>query len=333
MNKILDRIEQIKAEAGDIVTRLVPEAIKDEQTIYGELCDWTKDYHNDLTLQERELLIEILLGQFAIHHPECISTISGTVMVLCSDEQVLDDHEILLAIRPDDIKKPETINSISQKLRYIFCVDDSVRFDEDDEVEQEFQEAIDNLANGREATFECHKWWWEKIQIVPWTDEVPDGEAKKNQESKNRIMAIEFDSYNYQRQQLAKMTDVEKYYLWKERDEVKGYTLDEFAADFNDENIDTQSWLYFVDATACEQALKAGAEIDLYLVWADSESHFEAPDDEPCIFKDLEAAESQAAAWAHEYDSEPERAIYHVEHLGTGETVSTFENTNNKCDK
>lgn len=165
MNKILDRIQQIKAEAGDIVAHLIPKAIKNEQTIYGELCDWTRDYHNDLTLQEREVLIEILLGQFAILHPECISTISGTVMVLCSYDEDDDVKDVLLAIRPDDIKKPETIDRINKELRRIFCVDDYVAT-VGDEGEQEYQEAIDCLANGHQATFECYKWWWEKVEII-----------------------------------------------------------------------------------------------------------------------------------------------------------------------
>ena len=171
------------------------------------------------------------------------------------------------------------------------------------------------------------------LECIQWPDEVPDGEAEKEQETKERIMAIEFDCYNYNRRQTAKMTDVEKYYLWLERDEVKGYSLDEFSADFNDDNIATQSWLYFVDATACEKALKEGAKVELYLVWADNESYYEVPDGEPCIFKELEAAENQASHFAHEYDGEHERAIFHVDHLGIGETVSTCENYPNKCDK
>ena len=163
------------------------------------------------------------------------------------------------------------------------------------------------------------------LDCIQWPESIDQGEAEQEQDVKDSIMAIRFDSYNYNRRQLSIMTDVEKYYLWRERDEVNGCTLDEFSADFNDENIDTQSWLYFVDAKSCEKALNEGTKVELYLVWADNDSYYDEPDDEPRIFKELEAAKNQASAWAHEYDSEHEQAIFHVGDLLSGEIIDTFK--------
>ena len=227
MKNVINRFSAIKAENRELVSYLIPKAIENEQTIYGELCDWLRDYHNDLTLQEREVLCKMLLGDMVIHHPEWVRRIS----------------------------------------------------------------------------------------------------------TKERIMAIEFDSYHYKRDMLSKLSDVEKYFLWRECDEVNGYSLDEFSADFNDEAICTQDWLYFVDATECREALENGAEVKLYKVWSDSESAYDVPDDAPYIFKDLDAACNFASECAHEYDGEQERAIFHVDDMASDETIDTYENTGNKCDK
>lgn len=40
----------------------------DKQTIYGDLCDWMRDYHNDLSLAEREEIIQRLIGQYVIRN-------------------------------------------------------------------------------------------------------------------------------------------------------------------------------------------------------------------------------------------------------------------------
>ena len=66
----MDRLEEI-------VNRLVEENIVeyylrrpkkawDTQTVYGDLCDYMRDFHNDLSLHEREIVIERLLGKYVI---------------------------------------------------------------------------------------------------------------------------------------------------------------------------------------------------------------------------------------------------------------------------
>lgn len=66
----MDRLEEI-------IKRLVeinivecylrrPKKNWDTQTIYGDLCDYMSEFHNDLSLQEREIVIERLLGKYVI---------------------------------------------------------------------------------------------------------------------------------------------------------------------------------------------------------------------------------------------------------------------------
>ena len=66
----MDRLEEI-------VNRLVEQHIVDyylhrhggawgTQAIYGDLCDYMREFHNDLSLHEREIVIERLLGKYVI---------------------------------------------------------------------------------------------------------------------------------------------------------------------------------------------------------------------------------------------------------------------------
>jgi hypothetical protein len=144
--------------------------------------------------------------------------------------------------------------------------------------------------------------------------------------TKPDMRAVVFSSFNFRRRMLSRMTDLEKYIIWKEEDEVTCYTLDEFSADFNDECISTQDWVYFIDFNECERKLaQKNTKVTLYKVWADSESDYEIEDDEQVIFNNLDEAHNAASAWAHEYDSEHGRAIFHIDDMMTGETIDTVE--------
>ena len=72
MDKILKRFSEIKSENKDLVLILMGKAAKNEQTIYGEVSDWIRDYHSDLSLLEREVLAKMLLGDLVIHHSELL---------------------------------------------------------------------------------------------------------------------------------------------------------------------------------------------------------------------------------------------------------------------
>ena len=72
MDKIIKRFSEIKSENKDLVVKLMSKAAKNEQTIYGEVSDWIRDYHSDLSLLEREVLAKMLLGDLVIHHSELL---------------------------------------------------------------------------------------------------------------------------------------------------------------------------------------------------------------------------------------------------------------------
>lgn len=144
--------------------------------------------------------------------------------------------------------------------------------------------------------------------------------------TKPDMRAEVFSSFNFKRRMLSRMTDLEKYIIWKEEDEVTCYTLDEFSADFNDECICTQDWVYFIDFNECEHELGlTSTKVTLYKVWAGCESDYEIADDEQVIFNNLDEAHNAASEWAHEYDGEHGRAIFHIDDMMTGETVDTVE--------
>lgn len=62
-------LQKIFQEENDLVERLLRKKRSwDTQTIYGDLCDWMRDYHNDLSLSEREEVIQRLIGHYVIKH-------------------------------------------------------------------------------------------------------------------------------------------------------------------------------------------------------------------------------------------------------------------------
>ena len=144
--------------------------------------------------------------------------------------------------------------------------------------------------------------------------------------TKPDMRAVVFSSFNFKRRMLSRMTDLEKYIIWKEEDEVTCYTLDEFSADFNDECISTQDWVYFIDFNECERKLaQENTKVTLYKVWADSESDYDVEEDEQVIFNNMDEAHNAASEWAHFYDGDEGRAIFHIDDIMTGETIDTVE--------
>ena len=62
-------LQKIFQEESDLVECLLRKKQSwDTQTIYGDLCDWMRDYHNDLSLAEREEVIQRLIGQYVIRN-------------------------------------------------------------------------------------------------------------------------------------------------------------------------------------------------------------------------------------------------------------------------
>jgi len=63
-----------------------------------------------------------------------------------------------------------------------------------------------------------------------------------------------------------------------------------------------------------------------YKVWTDSESAVDLMPHQEQYFNDLDTACDAASSYAHEYNGEPFKAIFHVEDLELEETIDTYEN-------
>lgn len=71
------------------------------------------------------------------------------------------------------------------------------------------------------------------------------------------IRVLVFDSGTFNRAELSKMTEQELWHLWEKDDDeaqVRMYSLDEFSCAFNDEEVNYQNWLYFVDYDNIKQS-------------------------------------------------------------------------------
>lgn len=160
MKNVIDRFSAIKAENKELVSDLIPKAIKDGETIYGELSDWLRDYHNDLTLQEREVLCKMLLGDMVIHHPDWISRIKpNKLMVLCRYNQDGGDGEAVLVVSRYQFQNDK--ERIREAIEGLWDMD---AYDEDDLTE--LRECIDDLLNGEAGVFGNEYYWEEKDAIL-----------------------------------------------------------------------------------------------------------------------------------------------------------------------
>jgi len=90
MDKIIKRFSEIKSENKDFVLKLMGKAAKNEQTIYGEVSDWIRDYHSDLSLLEREVLAKMLLGDLVIHHSELLQPKNPAKVWVMTQESCVD---------------------------------------------------------------------------------------------------------------------------------------------------------------------------------------------------------------------------------------------------
>ena len=158
-NDIFSRMEAIKKEHGDIVNLLIPKAIRNEQTIYGELCDWLRDYHNDLSLEDRDRLAQLLLGDMVIHHPDYISRVKpAKLMVLCSYDEDDNDTDVHLVVSKHqfDTDKERVREAIESMWDLELYTEDDL---------DELRECISNLLNGDNGYFGS-EYYWEKIDAI-----------------------------------------------------------------------------------------------------------------------------------------------------------------------
>lgn len=74
MNVVLD---EIKAKNPNLIERLTEKSLcespDERQTLYGDLLDWLRDMYSDcLDGMDRDELAKYIIGDYAIHHPECL---------------------------------------------------------------------------------------------------------------------------------------------------------------------------------------------------------------------------------------------------------------------
>lgn len=102
-----------------------------------------------------------LKGLAADKHQDSENDSDKELLVLCSTDED-NTKETYLTISKEDLKAGIHNERIVSELRKIFCVDDYVA-QVGDEGEQEFQEAVESLLQGRDAAFECYEWYWQTV--------------------------------------------------------------------------------------------------------------------------------------------------------------------------
>lgn len=173
MKKVIDRFSAIKAENKELVSDMIQKAVKNGDTVYGELSDWIRDYHNDLSLLERELLCKMLLGDMVIHHPERIST---EIKVLYAVDSEDNTEQAICATSEANWQDGSKREAIDKAVRD-FLGDILTEYIEDpyeahindkseDEKKAEFAETINKLASGQDSEFLWYELFWRSVPTL-----------------------------------------------------------------------------------------------------------------------------------------------------------------------
>jgi hypothetical protein len=79
MDKALEIYGEINSSYPYLVEHLLDkskrESDSERQTIYGDLMDWLRDMYS-LSLNDRNYVAKLLLGDYVIHHPYCLQKYS-----------------------------------------------------------------------------------------------------------------------------------------------------------------------------------------------------------------------------------------------------------------
>lgn len=68
--------EKIQREHPNLVERFLDkssrESEQEQQTIYGDLSDWLRDYYTLIPSADRDAVARLLIGDYVIRHPYCL---------------------------------------------------------------------------------------------------------------------------------------------------------------------------------------------------------------------------------------------------------------------
>ena len=84
--EIKEIYEKIQKENPNLVERLLKKSSREneQQTIYGDLSDWLRDYYTIIPLSDRDVVARLLIGDYVIHHPYCVqqeSNVDGEIII------------------------------------------------------------------------------------------------------------------------------------------------------------------------------------------------------------------------------------------------------------
>ena len=83
--------EKIQRENPNLVERLIKKSSREneQQTIYGDLSDWLRDYYTIIPLSDRDVVARLLIGDYVIHHPYCLQRVWIVLQESCVDGEII----------------------------------------------------------------------------------------------------------------------------------------------------------------------------------------------------------------------------------------------------
>jgi hypothetical protein len=74
--EIKEIYEKIQREHPNLVESFLDKSSREneqeQQTIYGDLSDWLRDYYTIIPSADRDVVARLLIGDYVIHHPYCL---------------------------------------------------------------------------------------------------------------------------------------------------------------------------------------------------------------------------------------------------------------------
>jgi hypothetical protein len=85
--------EKIQREHPNLVERLLDKSSREneqeQQTIYGDLSDWLRDYYTLIPLADRDAVARLIIGDYVIRHPYCLQRVYMVIQESNVDGEML----------------------------------------------------------------------------------------------------------------------------------------------------------------------------------------------------------------------------------------------------